>query len=74
MAAIFAGGLAPLIATALLAWSGTYWPISAYLALFGILSTIAVIKAPETKGVDSLAGMPPTDSDSHSMNGVGEPV
>ncbi|MFT4393490.1 MFS transporter [Gordonia lacunae] len=74
VAAIFAGGVAPLIATGLLAWSGTYWPIAVYLALFGVLSTVAVLKAPETKGIDSLSGMPPVASDSRSLDEIGEPV
>ncbi|WP_337110071.1 MFS transporter [Prescottella equi] len=74
VAAIFAGGIAPLIATALLAWSGTYWPIAIYLACFGILSTLAVIKAPETKATESLAGTPDSDSIEREKIGVGETV
>lgn len=48
VAAIFAGGIAPLIATALLAWAGHFWPIAIYLAILGLISTIAVYCAPET--------------------------
>lgn len=48
VAAIFAGGIAPLVATALLAWSGTFWPIAAYLAGLGLISAIAIILSPET--------------------------
>ncbi|WP_083745091.1 MFS transporter [Rhodococcus sp. D-1] len=51
IAAIFAGGIAPLIATALLAWSGHFWPIAVYLAMLGLLSTIAVFLAPETSAL-----------------------
>ncbi|MEH3155610.1 MAG: MFS transporter [Gordonia paraffinivorans] len=50
VAAIFAGGIAPLVATALLAWSGTYWPIAVYLIALGLISTIAMVAAPETAG------------------------
>ena len=48
LAAIFAGGIAPLIATSLLAAYGTYWPIALYLAVLGVITTIAVAVAPET--------------------------
>ncbi|MGW6333201.1 MFS transporter [Nocardia rhamnosiphila] len=74
VAAIFAGGTAPLIATALLAWSGTYWPIAVYLACFGILSTIAVIKAPETKARKSLAEVTRVAPGARPANEIGEPV
>ncbi|MGB3695915.1 MAG: MFS transporter [Gordonia sp. (in: high G+C Gram-positive bacteria)] len=74
VAAIFAGGVAPLIATALLAWSGTYWPIALYLACFGVLSTIAVIKAPETRGVDPVSGVDTVLDPPHPVQKVGEPA
>lgn len=74
VAAIFAGGIAPLIATALLAWSGTYWPIAVYLACFGVLSTFAVIKAPETKARQSLSGIPGVAAASRPADEIGEPV
>ncbi|GAC50379.1 MFS transporter, partial [Gordonia aichiensis] len=48
VAAILAGGIAPLVATALLAWSGTYWPIALYLIALGLISSIAMLAAPET--------------------------
>lgn len=74
VAAIFAGGVAPLIATALLAWSGTYWPIAVYLACFGALSTIAVIKAPETRPTDDLLTSSESASEARPTNEVGERV
>lgn len=48
LAAIVAGGIAPLIATSLLAAYGTYWPIAIYLAILGVITTFAVAVAPET--------------------------
>ena len=74
VSAIFAGGMAPLIATALLASTGTYWPIAVYLACFGILSTIAVIKAPETKARESLSRVPLVAPGTRPANKIGEPV
>ncbi|WP_235079474.1 MFS transporter [Amycolatopsis orientalis] len=47
---VFAGGFAPFIATALLAWQGSYWPVALYLAALGVLSVLAVALAPETVG------------------------
>jgi MFS transporter, MHS family, shikimate and dehydroshikimate transport protein len=38
LASAFAGGLSPLIATALSAWSGTWWPVAAYVAGMGVVS------------------------------------
>jgi MHS family shikimate/dehydroshikimate transporter-like MFS transporter len=40
IAAIFSGGLSPLIATALLATYHSFWPICAYLAFLGVITTL----------------------------------
>ncbi|TWP32966.1 MFS transporter [Leekyejoonella antrihumi] len=48
VAAVIAGGIAPLIATALLAKYDTYWPIAIYLAILGLITVTAVAVAPET--------------------------
>lgn len=49
LAAPFAGGLAPLIATALLQWSGnTTWPVSVYLMLTGAITVASILLAAET--------------------------
>lgn len=48
VAAIIAGGIAPLIATALLAAYGTYWPIAIYLGILGLITTVAVAASRET--------------------------
>ena len=49
LASPFAGGLAPLIATALLKWSdGATWPVSLYLMATAALTVVAVLLAAET--------------------------
>lgn len=50
-AGIIAGGLTPTIATALLAWSGSYWPVAAYIMAAAAITTIAIAFARETVGV-----------------------
>ncbi len=53
LASPFAGGLAPLIATALLYWSGNEsWPIATYLVATAVLTLIAVLLAAETFNLD----------------------
>ncbi|MEV6902284.1 MFS transporter [Amycolatopsis sp. NPDC051372] len=49
LASVLAGGLSPLIATVLLAWSGSWWPVAAYLGLLGLLTVAALAWAPETR-------------------------
>ncbi len=49
LASPFAGGLAPLIATALLAWSGDKsWPVSTYLIGTAAITLVAIYLAAET--------------------------
>ena len=48
VASVFAGGLAPLIATALLATYQASWPIALYLILLGAITTVAALCARET--------------------------
>jgi len=49
LASIFAGGLAPVVATALLAWAhNKTWPVSLYMLSFVIITVISVIFAEET--------------------------
>ncbi|MFM9029275.1 MAG: MFS transporter, partial [Opitutaceae bacterium] len=53
LAAPFAGGLAPLVAAALLGWSGgSPWPVAVYLAVLAVLTIIAVVLVPETSRSD----------------------
>jgi metabolite-proton symporter len=56
LAAPFSGGLAPLVATALLVWSdGRPWPVVVYLVGMAAVTIVAVVLAAETRRSD-LAG------------------
>ena len=47
VAAVFAGGLSPFIATGLYAlFDGAWWPIAAYIALMGVISFVSMWLAP----------------------------
>jgi len=46
--AALSGGLTPVIAAALLLWTGATWPISLYLIAVAIVTLAAAIAAPET--------------------------
>jgi MFS family permease len=49
LASVFAGGLSPLIATALLSLSGGKpWPIAAYMAIMACITLLSVYLAAET--------------------------
>lgn len=48
---IFAGSLAPIIATALLSSTGSWVPIAVYLAIAAAITLVAVISLRETKGI-----------------------
>ncbi|MFD6953701.1 MULTISPECIES: MFS transporter [unclassified Nocardiopsis] len=52
LASIVAGGVAPLIATALLASFGTSTPIALYVAVMCVLTLVAVALSRETRGSD----------------------
>ena len=52
MASVLAGGLSPLIATALLAWAGGWVPVAAYLAFMGLVTVAAVAASDETVARD----------------------
>ena len=57
LASPFAGGLAPLIATALLAWAGgDSWPVAIYLAAVSLLTLVSVFLASETYRSDLSSG------------------
>jgi MHS family shikimate/dehydroshikimate transporter-like MFS transporter len=47
MSAEFAGGLAPFIATALLAWAGEYRTVALYVMAAGLISFVSVYLATE---------------------------
>jgi len=49
--AAIGGGLTPLVAAAVVGWSGgATWPISAFLILLGSITTLAVVSTRETSG------------------------
>jgi MHS family shikimate/dehydroshikimate transporter-like MFS transporter len=48
LAPVVGGGLAPLIATSLLAWANDPWPISVYMILFACITAVSVFVATET--------------------------
>jgi MFS family permease len=52
LASITAGGPAPLIATALLAWTGSGYAIAGYIALCAVISIIATALMPDYTGKD----------------------
>jgi MFS family permease len=52
LAAVAAGGTAPLIATALLAWTGSGYAIAAYIAAAAIVSIIATALLPDHTNKD----------------------
>lgn len=53
LAAPFAGGIAPLVASALLNWSGNKtWPVAAYLILMALITVGCVLSARETNRQD----------------------
>ncbi|WIG97372.1 MFS transporter [Myxococcus sp. SDU36] len=49
LASVFAGGLSPVIATALLAWSGGQsWPVSLYMVALAVITLVSVYLSAET--------------------------
>ncbi|HYH65931.1 MAG TPA: MFS transporter [Urbifossiella sp.] len=53
LAAPLSGGVAPLIATGLLAWSGgDPWPVGVYLVGMALVTVVAVVLAAESRGRD----------------------
>nr|AWL99670.1 MFS transporter [Bradyrhizobium amphicarpaeae] len=48
IAAALSGGLSPLIATALLVWTGGAWAISIFIIALSVLTLVSVLAAPET--------------------------
>jgi hypothetical protein len=52
LAAITGGGPAPLIATALLAWTGSGYAIAGYIAVTAVISVIATLLMTDHSGKD----------------------
>ncbi len=57
LASVFAGGLSPVIATALLAWQrGDPWAVAAYMAFMALVTLVSAAVAKETHRTDIAAG------------------
>jgi MFS transporter, MHS family, shikimate and dehydroshikimate transport protein len=54
VAAAISGGLAPVVATGLLGWSGSTWPISIYLVVLAAITLVSALASTETKDMDML--------------------
>ncbi|QGU89038.1 MFS transporter [Erwinia sorbitola] len=52
LGSILSGGTAPLVASALLAWTGHWWPIATYFAVMAGIGFFTTFVAPETRGRD----------------------
>lgn len=52
LGAVIAGGLSPLIATSLLLWADSSWPVSVYLVILGALTLLSLAFTSETRDRD----------------------
>ncbi|WP_342754810.1 MFS transporter [Pantoea sp. MBD-2R] len=52
LGSILSGGTAPLVAAALLSWTGHWWPIATYFAVMATIGFLTTFVAPETRGRD----------------------
>lgn len=52
LGSILSGGTAPLVASALLSWTGQWWPIAVYFAAMAAVGLVTTFFAPETRGRD----------------------
>lgn len=52
LGSILSGGTAPLVAAALLSWTGHWWPIATYFAAMAAIGFLTTFVAPETRGRD----------------------
>lgn len=48
LASVFAGGLSPFIAVALLGAFNSYWPVALYMGFMALITIVAVCAAKET--------------------------
>ena len=48
LGSLLAGGPAPFVAAALVAWSGSWWPVACYAAFLAACTAIAICCGPET--------------------------
>ncbi len=56
VSAALSGGFAPIIATALLGWTGAVWPVSLYLVALGLITLVSVLLTHETRDIGLDAG------------------
>ncbi|HBV40443.1 MAG TPA: MFS transporter [Erwinia sp.] len=52
LGSILSGGTAPLVAAALLSWTGHWWAIATYFAVMAAIGFLTTFVAPETRGRD----------------------
>lgn len=52
LGSILSGGTAPLVAAALLSWTGHWWPVALYFMLMAGIGLVTTFFAPETRGRD----------------------
>jgi MHS family metabolite:H+ symporter-like MFS transporter len=52
LGSILSGGTAPLVAAALLTWTGHWWAIAAYFVAMAGIGFVTTFVAPETRGRD----------------------
>jgi hypothetical protein len=53
LSSVITGGMAPVIATGLLAYyGGSYYPIVGYIMFMGGVALVALVWAPETRGIE----------------------
>ncbi|RWR00929.1 MFS transporter [[Pantoea] beijingensis] len=52
LGSILSGGTAPLIAAAMLTWTGHWWPIAIYFSAMAAIGFFTTFVAPETRGRD----------------------
>ncbi|MGA9520737.1 MAG: MFS transporter [Myxococcaceae bacterium] len=71
LASVFAGGLSPLIATALVAWSGgPAWPVALYVGGLSVITLVAVAASAETSRTDLDAPQATTEPPSEDQRAV----
>jgi len=58
LASVLAGGLSPLIATSLLAWAGSYWPVALYAVALSLITIVSTYLASETFQKDIIKEQP----------------
>ncbi|TYB48964.1 MFS transporter [Actinomadura chibensis] len=75
VASVIGGALAPLIATSLYAWTGTWLSIAAYMAGVCLVTVVSVLLLPETYRNDTESpALEPTEEDTPPPPGPGDAV